>query len=326
MIGVMRGKGRRGVAFASLLLLFMSVGSHALAAEVKAKVMGAAEGVASSWLTAVTPAGDGSFWVGTGDMGLFRLDPNGVVKDSYKARANGLASNEVTSLAVYGGRLYAGTSAGLSILDDGKWSTLSSAADRSMRNVRVAASPDGKELWAASMTLDGGVVRFDGASWAFMGGEGRGLFNDVNSFAFDASGAVIMGSQLGAVYVRKGVDVTSLQAELPSSAVYAVAERGGSIYAGTGKGLFVWRGDRWYEMEVPAPFVGRPVYSLVRSELDIVAGSLAGVLVLDGKGVTRSAFEGTQVVPGMVRAVAVSGNALAAAAEKGVLVVTGWRN
>ena len=44
-----------------------------------------------------------------------------------------------------------------------------------------------------------------------MGGEGRGLFNDVQGFAF-LPGEVLMGSGSGAVYLRKGADVQALTA------------------------------------------------------------------------------------------------------------------
>jgi ligand-binding sensor domain-containing protein len=174
------------------------------------------------------------------------------------------------------------------------------------------------------MTLNGGTVLFDGSGWKFMGGEGRGLFNDISSFAFPADG-VAMGSQAGAVYLRRGAEVEALGKSFPTVTVFALSERGGTLYAGTSGGLFVWRGDGWTPALVPPAFEGKTVLCLLRVDLDLVVGGVNGVAVLDRSGRQRvvSALDGFP--PGPASALAASGGTVFVGTDRGVVALSGWQ-
>ena len=230
----------------------------------------------------------------------------------------------VKSLALFQGRVHAGTSEGIAVeAGDDRWDIVRRAGPLEMRNVVLAAAPDGKALWAAAAHLKGGLVRFDGTAWKFMGGEGRGLFNDVSCFAF-LDGDTILGTSFGAVYRWTGTGVGAWQEGLPAANIIALAERGGAVYAGTSRGLYVFRGDRWASAQVPGGFEGVPVFAMARSEADLFVGGLKGLYLLDRRGQVR-AISGTDGFPsGPVTALAESGGRIFAATEHGVAVVTGW--
>jgi ligand-binding sensor domain-containing protein len=273
-------------------------------------------------VTALAVSG-GKLYIGSAGQGISAIEL-GSGKTVRHTASDGLPSDAIVSLAIFQGRLYAGTSAGIALLDGGKWTPVTTAAGLPMRNVVLAASPDGKHLWATSVFLAGGTVRFDGKEWKFMGGEGRGLFNDIVAFGFQED-AVIMGSTQGAVYLRKGNDVESLSAKFPPANVFAVASRGGTVYAGTNLGLFAWRGKEWEQYDLPEPIGNAAVFSTLKVERDILAGTVRGLAWIDGQGNVRSlsALEGFP--PGPVRGIVESDGDLFAATDPGVAIVKGWR-
>lgn len=303
-------------ALAAIALLFS--GTLAPAAEVRNFAKGA--GLPSNWVTALAPEPGGKLWVGTGNAGVYLLDPVAGTGKWYTT-SNGLASDEVTSIARFQGKVYVGTSLGLSVLQDGRWSTIAEAQGVSLRNVRLAASPDGKELWASAVILAGGVVRFDGKEWKFMGGEGRGLFNDVQGFAFLPDG-VLMGAASGVPYLHKGTDVVPAGEGLPSANILSVASWKGKAYLGTSRGLFV-RDEIWREVPVPQGVRGVPVFSLAAGDDGLMAGTAAGLVKVSGKGVkVLAAGDG---LPASRVLAAASGEGYAAAGTaNGLSIVREW--
>ncbi len=291
------------------------------AAAADIQVITVADGLPSSWVTAVAAAPDGKLWVGTGDAGVYLLDPATRAGKGYRA-SDGLSSDAVVSIAAFGGKVYVGTSAGLSVFDGNGWSTVPKVENVTMRNVRVAASPDGKELWACSVYLAGGTVRFDGTAWKFMGGKGRGLFNDVQGFAF-LPGEVLMGSGSGAVYVSKGPGVEPLTAGLPPSNVFAVGTAGANWLAGTSRGLFRFDG-KWTPVALPAGFAGSPVFALASTEGAAVAGTGAGLARAGGAGAARVLTPADGLPSGRITSVAVTSGVVAAGTTGGLALVRGW--
>ncbi|MEM6327318.1 MAG: two-component regulator propeller domain-containing protein, partial [Bacteroidota bacterium] len=107
--------------------------------------------LSSSFVTALAETPDGAIWVGTHGAGLNRLDPQtGVARRLRHAEADGrsISADRVTSLFVdRGGRLWAGTEAGLDRVD------LATAQVTRVLEVEevvdLAQGPDG-DLWVAS--------------------------------------------------------------------------------------------------------------------------------------------------------------------------------
>lgn len=315
----------RGISFrmsaAGVVALLASVFVPVAGSGAEIRVLTAADGLPSSWVTALAPAPDGKLWVGTGNAGVYLLDPASLSGKGYRA-ADGLSSDAVVSIAPFGGKVYVGTSAGLSVFDGQKWSTIGKIANVTMRNVRLAASPDGKELWACSVYLAGGTVRFDGAEWKFMGGEGRGLFNDVQGFAF-LPGEVLMGSGSGAVYLRKGTDVQGLTAGFPPSNVFAAGTLGTKWLAGTSRGLLQFE-EKWTPVALPVGFAGRPVFAIASVKGAAIVGTDAGLARVGGAGGARVLTSADGLPPGRITAVAVTDGVVAAGSAGGLALVRGW--
>ncbi len=310
---------RFGWIVAALAAILVFVPAAGFGAEIR--VLTAANGLPSGWVTALAPAPGGKLWVGTGNAGVYLLDPATLAGKGYRA-ADGLSSDAVVSIAPFGGKVYVGTAAGLSVFDGGKWSTIGKIENVTMRNVRLSASPDGKELWACSVYLAGGTVRFDGASWKFMGGEGRGLFNDVQGFAF-LPGEVLMGSGSGTVYLRKGADVQALTGGFPPSNVFAVGTLGAKWLAGTSKGLLEFKG-KWTPVALPAGFAGGPAFAIASLEGAAIVGTEAGIARVGAAGPPRVLTPADGLPPGRITAVAVTDGVVAAGSAGGLALVRRW--
>lgn len=304
-------------AAAAAVLLFASLP----AAAVEIKVLTAADGLPSNWVTALAAAPDGKLWVGTGDAGVCLFDPATGKTVGYGV-ADGLSPGEVTSIALFGGKVYVGTAAGLSVFDGTKWSRIPRVGQVTMRNVRLAASPDGKELWACSVYLAGGTVRFDGREWKFMGGEGRGLFNDIQAFAFRPEG-VLMGAGSGIPYLHTGTDVTLLREGLPSANIFCAGARGANWLLGTSKGLFEYADAKWAPVPLPRGFAGAPVFAVAYGGGRTIVGSDRGLVELADGG-AKALTPDAGLPASRVTAVALSGGAIAAGTPRGLVLVRGW--
>ncbi len=302
-------------ALAAILLLVPIAGSGA-----EIRVLTAKDGLPSGWVTALAVAPGGKLWVGTGNAGVYLLDPATLAGKGYRA-ADGLASDEVASVALFQGKVYVGTSRGISVLEDARWSTIDAAGGVSLRNARLAASPDGKALWAAAVALTGGVVRFDGKEWKFMGGEGRGLFNDVQCFAFLPDG-VLLGAGSGVPYQYRGTDVLPMGEGLPPAKVLSAGFWNGKAYLGTSRGLFV-RDRTWREASVPREVKGSPVFSLAPGGDGLLAGTGVGLVKISrGQSSVVGVRDG---LPGSrVLAVAAGEGYVAAGTANGLAIIRGW--
>ncbi|GAB4247208.1 MAG: hypothetical protein OHK0028_24530 [Deltaproteobacteria bacterium] len=287
------------------------------------RMMGPRQGIPEGPISSLLVSGDRLF-VGTRGMGLFVHELRSG-QTRRVTRGEGLPSDDIVSIASFRGKVYAATSAGIGVWDGDSWSALRQAGNVRLNNAVLAVSPGGGELWAGAVHLSGGTVRFDGKDWVFAGGEGRGLLNNVDSFAF-RPGEVILGVQSGAVYVRKGNAIEAVGGGFPQANVFAVAERGGTIYAGTSAGLYLFRGTIWEKAIVPEAVAGAAVYAFVRSGADLFVGGSKGLLLLDRNGNARVLSGGAGFPPGAVTALAEGGGAVYAATERGVAVVRDWND
>ena len=306
----------RALAAAIGWFLFSTVAAGA----VEIRILTTADGLPSNWVSALAAAPDGKLWVGTGDAGLYVFDPATGKGKGYRA-PDGLSGDSVVSIAPFQGNVYVGTATGLSVFDGSAWKTIDKVENVTMRNVRVTASPDGKQLWACSVYLAGGTVRFDGKTWKFMGGEGRGLFNDVQGFAFLPSG-VLLGDGSGAAYLQTGTDVRSLSEGIPATNVFSAAAYKGKGLLGTGRGLFEYDG-RWKPFSLPASVAGAPVFALASQGDRLVAGTANG-LASSEAGTVKAMGTADGLPAARVTAVALGPGYVAAGTARGVALVRGW--
>jgi ligand-binding sensor domain-containing protein len=305
--------------FLSLVSVAVFLLSSVAAGAVEVRVLTTADGLPSNQVTALAVAPDGKLWVGSADAGLYLLDPATGKGKGFRA-ADGLSSDAVVSIAFAGGKAYVGTAAALSLLDGGAWKTIDKVENVTMRNVRVAASPDGKEVWACAVYLAGGTVRFDGSAWKFMGGEGRGLFNGVQGFAFPAEG-VLMADGSGGAYLHTGSDIRPMAEGLSPSNVFAAASFRGKALLGTSRGLFEHNG-RWNPVSLPPGFLDVPVFALAADKGRWAAGTANGLLFFDSG--TLKTIGTTDGLPAdRVTSVAIGPDYLAAGTARGVALVRG---
>lgn len=197
--------------------------------------------------------------------------------------AAGLPGKTVTSLAVSGPNLVAGTwGGGTSISpDDGAtWITTGLAAF----NV-TAFAVTGANLFAGT---NGGVYRSsdDGGSWTAVNG---GLTNSVVS-AFAFSGANLFAGTDGGVFLstNNGGTWTSVKNGLSNIYVKALAISGANLFAGTLRGVFLStnNGATWVNVGMTL----NSIYSLLVSGPYIIAGTDAGVYVTANNGASWTAI------------------------------------
>ena len=265
---------------------------------------------------------DGRLYAAVAEKGLYVYDIGAGTVRRYGGN-DGLPSDDVRSLALYGGRVFAGTAGGIGTQDGERWLPTLQAKGFPLRNALVASSPDGKRLWACARHLSGGIFRFDGKEWSFMGGQGRGLFNNVSAIAFPP-GAVLLGAAAGMVYEFKGEGVEPLSDGFPAANVSVLEERGGAYYLGTNRGLFVWRGKGWTRPLAPREFVDSAVFALLRVESDLFVAGMRGLLLLDRKGGARILSGRDGFPEGPVTALGSDGKTVFAATEQGVVAIKGW--
>ncbi len=314
IIGITR-KSVSASAWAALLLLMVA----APAGAVDIAVVDRAAGLPSDGVRAIA-VDDGNVWVGVGNRGVALWDAGRRKVTDFSAEA-GFASKEISSIAVFGGKVYAGTARELMVYDGKKWSRLEKVENVTLRNVILAASPDGKELWACGMTLAGGTVKFDGKTWTFKGGGGRGLFNDISSFAFGGD-AVWMGSVSGTVYRRKEEAVEYFREGI-SGSVLALADANGVVYAGTRDGLFRLDGTAWKRVSFPPEWGNQRVSSMAVSGGALYLATPGGLGKLESGRFDRlTAVEGLPATP--VAVVAASAGTVYAGTSRGLAVVRGW--
>jgi len=310
---------RTGTATRILALAAWVCLSALRAGAADVKVYTSVNGLPSDWVTALAVAQDGKVWAGTGNAGVALLDPETGRVSAYRAK-DGLPSDEVTSIALFSGKVYVGTADGIGIFDGSRWETIRKSGTVTFRNVRLAASPDGKERWASSVYLSGGTVRFDGKEWKFMGGEGRGLFNEIEGFAFLPEG-VLMGSGQGTAYLHKGIDVIPMTDGLPPTNIFSVAAWKGNAVAGTAAGLFERSAGKWVPVALPAGMAGKPVFALSVRDGVLAVGSQEGVVLLGGGKSPLAFTQADGLPPGKVTAIAAGDGFVAAGTARGLAVI-----
>lgn len=310
-------------ATATILVLAASLAvlSSGSSAAAGITVIDRASGLPSEWVRALAAAGGGKIWIGTGDRGIALWDPSGGTVRAFSEEP-AFSSGEITSIARFQEKVYAGTSRELVVYDGRTWQRLDRTGNVTLRNITLAVSPDGKELWAAAMSLAGGTVKFDGSRWVFMGGDGRGLFNDIDSFAFDERGTW-MGSISGTVYLHKGSAGVDFFAGGIEGNVSSLAIAGDTLYAGTNRGLFRLDGSAWKAVPLPGEWGKVVVYSMSAKGGVLYLGTSAGLVRSAGRRTDRLT-EAEGLPDRKVNAVLAVDDAVYAGTMKGLAAVRGW--
>jgi ligand-binding sensor domain-containing protein len=268
-------------------------------------------------------ADDRGIWVGTVGGGVALLSPSGEVLAEYGTR-EGLPSEDVISLAVVSGKVYAGTPSGLGVFDGVTWSTIRDGAGVLFKNVYLKGEPGGGRLWAGAVNLTGGLVSFDGRTWSFRGGEGRGLLNNVRCFAFQ-DGAVWLGTTNAGVFYRTDTEFRFYRDKegLPSSSILSLEIFQGTVWAGTANGAARFERGRWTAFTRGSDFPLTAVFSLASSPEALYLGGRGGLVRYRSGRFDPFPPEGG--IPfGEVFALLQREGSLYAGTDRGLFLVQGW--
>jgi hypothetical protein len=220
-------------------------------------------------------------WIGTsgGGVGRFNFaEKNWIVTKE----VDGLASDQVTDIAKFKGRIYVGTKLGLSVWDGFSWSTMKEFEKVQLLNVGLIAR--GGELWVAARNMRGGLLLFDGEKWAdkttMRGGM---LLNNISDIVFDGDD-MWMGTTSRGVSVLRGknwTDYTVVEG-IASNFVYTLGVIKGKCFLGGCCGLSYFDGGKWTIYDIPDGLAHSTVNAIVTEGNLVWLGTKNGLSVFDG--------------------------------------------
>jgi len=225
----------------------------------------------------------GAMWFGTLGEGLIRLKGD---EQTVYTTEDGLSGDAVWSLAVWGEKLWIGTTGGLSSFDGTSFETWTSDQGLAYNTVSHILADDGS-LWLSTIR---GVSRFDGATLTSYSDK-DGLPSVIVHATGKARGGVCFATE-GGLSCFDGKAFTNLTTEdgLPSDSVYAVFEDGDhGVWVGTNNGLCRLDGNRCGRVftrkdGLTNNFIG----AIVEYKGDLWLGTNFGLTVFDGeKGLRR---------------------------------------
>jgi hypothetical protein len=240
-----------------------------------------ADGLPSNWLRDVLATEDG-LWVATEQSGLCYLQKGRAPR--VFTSADGLPAGRVSSLALYGGKVWAGGEGGLAVYDGQRWEVLDVIEKVKMREVLLAVDAARDELWAEATHVGGGLVKFDGDRWSFFGGEGRGLINNVTAFAFQGD-TLWLGTVGSGIYRIAGADWQFIRSGegLRGDTVTALAVQGADLWAGTFTGAGRLRGGAWRWAGAEEGLNPPNVKDILAAGGDLLVGTTGGLFQLEGE-------------------------------------------
>ncbi len=300
----------------SLLALSLVVPASMAKAEIVAFTQG--KNFPGSGVSAIGKYRDLVF-LGTLTKGIFQFDPaKSSFRSFYPAEFEG---DRVNSFAVFKGKLYIGGKNGLYVYDGTKLKKKKKIGKIFLKNVYLVVDDVRDILLVESMSLSGGLLAFDGNNWKFIGGDGKGLFNDITSFAVAKEG-VYLGSLGGALYLFDGKTIELAAKEFFPSNVLSIAVYDGDVYVGTGKGLFKVVDGKVSRIGIKS--VGSvPFYSLVASGDVLYCATPKGIVRIRGR--KAEILEGEKIFgKGKVRVLFSSDESLFAGTLDGFLIIKGW--
>lgn len=282
-----------------------------------------ASGLPSDQVTALWADGE-NVWAGTSNGGVARVSPAGRVIRVFKAE-DGLPSNKVVSIASFGEKIFVGTDSGLGVFDGRAWEALVRAQNFSLKNLYLRAEPEGKRLWVCSVDPAGGLLRYDGRKWEFLGGQGRGPLNHIRSFAFQ-DGVAWLGSATSGVYQHTEADIRFFpdKKSFPSANIVSLEVFEGAVWAGTPKGGARYENGRWVPLTRAGGFPLSGVYSMASSPAALYLAGQEGLFrYRAGRFEPLPPGQASAVASG-VNAVAVSGGVVYAGTSNGLVIIRGW--
>jgi len=248
-------------------------------------------------------------WIGTsgGGVGRFNFaEKNWIVTKE----VDGLASDQVTDIAKFKGRIYVGTKLGLSVWDGFSWTTMKEFGKVQLLNVGLTAR--GGDLWVAARNMRGGLLLYDGENWAdkttMRGGM---ILNNISDIVFDGDD-MWMGTTSRGVSVLRGknwTDYTVVEG-IASNFVYTLGVVKGKCYLGGCCGLSYFDGGKWTIYDIPDGLAHSTVNAVVTEGNLVWLGTKNGLSVFDGDAFHNFFVEDGLLVDNRVTALFVIGDEL----------------
>lgn len=233
----------------------------------------------------------GKLYIGSKSQGIFVFDPGSGTFAEFWRNAD-LPSRKIVSLATRGDVLYIGTAEGLAVYDGSAVQIVEKIQNVTMKATVLGADPFRGEIFAASVYLAGGLVRTDGTGWRFIGGQGKGLFNNVTCFAFTRE-KVFFGSMHGALFEYDGKNIEGATDDFFPANLSSLGVLDGTVYVGTNKGLFRVQDRKWQKVPLPGRFDSASINSIRAAGGELLLGTAEGLVGLSsGRVRTLSAREG----------------------------------
>jgi ligand-binding sensor domain-containing protein/signal transduction histidine kinase len=214
---------------------------------------------------------DGSLWVGTSD-GLARMKDGAVTAFT---TGDGLPANGIRAIAEDGdGLLWAWTNAGLARLDGDQFSRVAGGNGLPAGTVTALIDrPDG-DIWVASTA---GLGHGRGGRWAGETFQALPPREEIELAAPLPGGELAVAGKLDLALIRGGNVVKRMTAgrELPGNRIQALfADREGSLWIGTNRGLARLEGDKLRTLPVTDPLASASILALMEDrEGDLWAGT-----------------------------------------------------
>jgi ligand-binding sensor domain-containing protein len=202
-------------------------------------------GLPSSRVTAIF-VDEEDAWVGTADAGIARY--NFQEGNWFVTKAeDGLASNRVSDVTKYKGRVFVATQDGISVWDGAAWTTMDSAVDGKVKLFNAVMRVQEGLLWVAARTMYGGLLSFDGDKWKDRSTIKAGtLLNNVTDFTFSGN-TLWIGTTNRGLFRFDGKDWATFTVTegLASNFVYTLGVSGDNCYVGGCCGLSALEDGSW---------------------------------------------------------------------------------
>ena len=219
----------------------------------------------------VHAARDGALWLGTGGGGLFRWEAGVFTSLPLPGR---FGANICTLFEDAQSNLWAGTSAGLSVLRGGQFVSVDSIREPVLALLHDRAG----RWWAGGL---GGLMRSDdGTNWTRLSAAGGESEVPVRGVAQDGAGRIWVAGSF-AVWTVQGDQLVRQEWSAQfgqSNPSCILRDPEGIIWVGTGTGLFRWDGTRLKDYGMKDGLPDDAIVSLVCDEAgNLWAGTFNGV-------------------------------------------------
>jgi len=231
-------------------------------------------------------------YAGTMRGGVYRLSLHGEVWESI---TKGLEDTEIKSFLVHDGHVYAGTGQGVHqwVEAERQWVKTGVGLDSvlvpglaMLNDGRLLAATAGKGLYHIQLEQAAPSKWVDSQS-VFVDPKERLPHRYLRVIAVNQAQHIFVGTQDGGIFrsMDRGVSWASLSRHLPNDSIRGIAPIGQDLLVATGKGIFQWKHDQQYWLELNEGLTRLAIQSLtIAGTGDWYVGTSSGAFRSDDGG------------------------------------------